>query len=247
MIPTQTAQLLHPYARRIVDLVEEARGAVEEHRGAVRGDLRIAASTIPGHYILPRVVGAFHKQFDQVRIHLRIADTEGVLDWLRARDVELGFVGARPRRPGLSFRPFARDELVLAVAPGHPLAGRRKLRMDELAALPLLSRGPGSGTRTSWEGLLTEAGVDPGGLRIVAELGSTEALIRGIRSGMGAGIVSSRAVEEELRAGSLVRVELEGPPMERTFYLVEAVGRPLSVPARTFGEFVLSALAEEPA
>jgi DNA-binding transcriptional LysR family regulator len=156
-------------------------------------------------------------------------------------EVELGFVGARLERPGLTFQPFAKDELVFVVSPDHPLAAQRVLSMSQLTALPLIFRESGSGTRASLEALLQKAGIHYADLTVVAELGSTEAVVRGVRSGMGVGVVSMRAVAEELRTGLLARISLKGPPLERTFYVVQREGRPLSQAARTFVSFLMAA------
>jgi DNA-binding transcriptional LysR family regulator len=237
-LPTHAGEAFYPYVKRALELIGEAKTAVAEHTGKVKGDLWIAGSTIPGHYILPGMIGPFHQRYPAVKIHLRIGDSEWVVDRVVSREVELGFVGARVERPGLTFEPFAKDELILVVSQGHPLAGSTSLSFVELASTPLLSREQGSGTRASWEALMVQSGIDPKDLQIAAELGSTEAVVRGVRSGMGAGIVSLRAVEEEITRGTLVRIPLEGPRLERTFYLVQHVGRALSLTARTFAEFV---------
>lgn len=240
MVPTKAAETLYPYARRALKLMEEGRQALDEHVGLVRGDLKVAGSTIPAHYILPDIFGAFQKIHPLVRLCLSVGDSEWVLDALRARDAELGFVGARSERPGLVFHPFARDELILVAPPGHSLALKGPLPLGGIASLPLLSRERGSGTRASWEALMRQAGIDRDDLQIIAELGSTEAVVRGVKAGMGVGIVSSLAVEDELSKGSLVRIPLESPPLERTFYVVEDRNRMSSAAAKAFLSFVIA-------
>lgn len=239
MVPTKAAETLYPYARRALNLVEEGRQALDAHMGLVRGDLKVAGSTIPAHYILPDMFGAFQKIHPLVRLCLSVGDSEWVLEALRSRDVELGFVGARSERPGLVFHPFATDELVLVAPPGCSTAMGGPLPLDSIASLPLLSRERGSGTRASWEALMRQAGIGKDDLTIIAELGSTEAVVRGVKAGLGVGIVSSRAVEDELSRGSLVRIPLAGPPLERTFYVVEDRNRTPSAAARAFLSFVI--------
>ncbi len=239
MVPTKAAETLYPYASRALSLMEEGRQALDAHMGLVRGDLKVAGSTIPAHYILPDIFSEFQKVHPLVKLCLSVGDSEWVLDALRARDVELGFVGARLERPGLLFHPFARDELVLVAHAGHPLASEGPLPLGKIASLPILSRERGSGTRASWEALMRQAGLDREDLQIVAELGSTEAVVRGVKAAMGVGIVSLRAVEEELARGTLVRIPLESPPLERTFYVVEDSNRTPSAAAKAFLSFVI--------
>lgn len=246
VLPTQAGEIFYRYARQVLKIIDEARNALDDYLGSVRGDLWIAGSTIPGQYILPALIGAFSTVHPEVIPHLQIGDSQWAVERVRFHEVELGFVGAFLERPGLSFQPFARDELILVVPPEHPLAKRRVLNLEELPSVPFLSREEGSGTRSSWESLMNQAGVDPIALRIVGELGSTEAIIRGVKAGLGAGIVSLRAVNEELDNGSLVRISLEGHRLERTFYVVRHMDRALSPAARTFETYVRESLADLP-
>jgi len=239
MLPTKAAETLYPYAKRVLNLMDEARQALDEQLGLVRGELRVAGSTIPAHYILPDLFGGFQKNYPLVRLCLSVGDSEWVLGALLSREVELWFVGVRSEHPGLAFHAFAKDELVLVAAPALHLDLSRPLSLDEISSLPLLSRERGSGTRASWEALMRRAGVRRDDLKIVAELGSTEAVVRGVKAGMGVGIVSSRAVEEELGRGTLVRIPLESPPLERTFYIVEDRNRTLSAAAKAFLSFAI--------
>jgi molybdate transport repressor ModE-like protein len=238
VVPTEAAVLFHPYARQAIQALEAGRQALDEHLGLVRGRLNLAGSTIPGHYILPSLMARFHRSFPGVEMRLQVGDTEWVVERVRAADVELGFVGAKLEGKALSFEPFAEDELALVVAPGHALGGK-PLSLDELREVPLVSREQGSGTRRSWEEHLRETGFPLDELRIVAEFGSTEAVIRAVKAGMGAGVVSMRAAEAELARGELERVQLALGRMGRTFYLVRHLSRPLSPSAQKFLELAM--------
>jgi|Deesub1362A_J573_1020465.scaffolds.fasta_scaffold00417_13 DNA-binding transcriptional LysR family regulator len=241
LVPTEAGEIFYGYAKKILGLLEEAHRALDDHVGVVRGDLRIAGSTIPGHYILPRLLGKFCSLYPEVRPHLHIGDSQGVMEMVSAKEVDLGFVGAVLHRPALIFQPFAQDELIVVQPAQSPFIEpkTRPLPPSALKDLPFLSREPGSGTRTSWERLLLKSGVDPSSLRIVGEFGSTESLIQGVKAGLGVGVVSLRAVKEDLRQGTLLRVPLQGPAMERTFYVVRLKSRALSLTALTFQSFVL--------
>lgn len=235
MVPTEAALVFHPYARQAIQILETGRQALEEHLGLVRGKLRLAGSTIPAHYILPGIMADFHAKFPGVEMRLQVGDTQWVVEKVKGAEVEIGFVGAKLEQEGLSFEPFAQDELVLVVPPGHKMAGKL-LGLEELKDLPLVSREQGSGTRKSWEEHLLRAGVALEDLRVVAELGSTEAVLRAVKAGMGAAVVSMWAAKSELRRGELQKVQLALGNMSRTFYLVRHKSRPLSPSAQRFVE-----------
>ncbi len=233
IVPTEAARVFHPYARQAIQILENGRRALDEHLGLVRGKLKLAGSTIPGHYILPSIMADFHSRFPGVEMCLQVGDTQWVVDRVKGADVEIGFVGAKMEQEGLSFEPFAKDELLLVVPSGHELAGR-SLDLEGLKQLPLVSREQGSGTRKNWEEHLRRAGVDLDELKIVAELGSTEAVLRAVKAGMGGAVVSIWAAQGHLVRGELQTVHLFLGKMGRTFYMVTHTSRPLSPSAQKF-------------
>lgn len=239
IVPTQAAHAFYPYAKQAIQTLESGRKALEEHVGLVRGTLEIAGSTIPGHYILPGLVAEFRKLFPGVQIRVDVGDTQQVVGKVRLAEAEIGFVGARMDIQGMIFEPFASDELVMIALPSHPMANRC-VSLEELASLELVTREPGSGTRKSWEAHLSKRGLDPERLSVVAQLGSTEAVVRAVKAGLGVGIVSLWAVAEELKQGTLSRIMVEGPPMDREFYMIWMANRPLSPAAQRFSEIAMA-------
>jgi DNA-binding transcriptional LysR family regulator len=81
---------------------------------------------------------------------------------------------------------------------------------------------------------LQDHGLDPAGLTMVAEMGSSEAVRQGIKARLGISILSSLSVEEDIRLGSLVTVPVSGMQIHRQFYLVQRKNRQLSPLALTF-------------
>jgi DNA-binding transcriptional LysR family regulator len=88
------------------------------------------------------------------------------------------------------------------------------------------------------EQILKQHDLDPTRLRIVAEMGSTEAIKQGIKAGMGVSILSRLALTDELRAGSLCCVPLTGVTLRRHFYIIRHKARTLSPLSQTFVRFL---------
>lgn len=191
LVLTGAAQLAVDYARRIVRLTEEAEAALREVAGLKRGTLGIGASTVPGTYLLPGLLGAFRTRHPEIQLSLRIGDTREVAEWVRRGSVDFGVIGETREETGLSVTPFRRDELVLIAPQGHPLARRRSIDAEALASEPLILREPGSSTRETLERAMAAAGRAP---TVLFELGSTEAILRAVAAGLGASVVSELAV-----------------------------------------------------
>lgn len=223
--PRQSAELtaagktVLTFARETLQRREILQQDLAELAEMPQGLLVVAASTIPGEYLLPSLLAAFRLKHPQVEVQMRIVDTTGVVDLLAAGDADVGVIGSAARRPGLTLEPLARDEIVLAVPPAHPLASRDRVSEQELFDQPLLQREEGSGTRRSVEALLAEAGYHLPSDRVVLTLGSTQAILRGVEEGLGVGFVSARAAAHAQASGHLAIVRLHGIDLYRDLYL----------------------------
>jgi len=236
--PTRAGLLLHGYARKILATRDEARLAVEEYLGIVRGHLSLGASTIPGGYLLPCYLGRFKKDYPDTTIHLEILDSQRVIDGVLNGDFQVGVVGARRPDGHLESRFFAADELVLAVSPRHPLARRRSVRAAELAGVEMIVREEGSGTRSVAEARLRELGFEARPEQVAAVLGDAQAVRSAIKADVGVAIVSRVAVEEDFASGALRAVEIQGFDCQREFYSVVHKARSLTPLAARFLRFL---------
>ena len=235
---TKGGALLLGYAQRMLALAREARQAMESFQGRMSGDLHVGASTIPGEYILPALIGRFKEKFPDIAITLLIGGSQAVNDWVLEGRAEIGVVGARPGHRALEHRELLPDQITLIVGAGHPWQGRTHVTLEELRGEPLLLREQGSGTRAALERALEAAGADLSAFRVVGEMGSTQAIKQAVKAGVGVSLISSRAVEEECRAGSVWCLRVAGLQIDRAFYLVTHRERSRSPLAEAFRAFV---------
>jgi len=239
ILPTGAGEILYRYARRILQLRDEAQQSIDQYRGRLSGHLTLGASTIPGTYLLPRLLESFHERFREVRLTLQIAGSAQVADAILQGALECGIIGSQSRDGRLESRAIPGDELLLALPARHPWCGRAAVAPEELLNEPFIQREPGSGTRQVTEEIFVAEGLPPGRLNVVAEMGSSEAVRQGVKSGIGVAILSSLAIEEDLITGSIATVPLEGFHFERPFYLVQRRNRQLSPLAQAFTTHLL--------
>jgi len=238
--PTKAGQLLLGYARRILDLHREARQAVDQFQGRMSGELVIAASTIPGEYVLPALIGRFKEKYPDISISLLIGDTQRVVEWVLEGRAELAVAGAQIDHRALEYRELMPDELVLVVSAAHPWHGKKTATLEEVRAEPLIVRERGSGSRHALERALAEVGLDLSDFRVVGEMGSTQAIKQGVKAGVGISLISKRAVAEECQHGILHCVKVKDLRFSRAFYLVTSTTRSRSPLAETFRAFLIS-------
>lgn len=235
---TRAGEVLYSYAKRLLATKTAAMQALQELQGGLYGELVIGGSSIPGQYILPKVLGQFQPRYPDITVALSITDTMDTLDRIVRGDVELGVVGAIVPHPQVTYHPFIEDELVLAVASHHPWATKRTVPLAALQEQSFIQRERGSGSRLVVEQTFKEHGFDPVNLRIIAEMDTTEAIKQGIKAGVGLSIISRFALSDELGAGSLCTVAIEGVTIRRHFSIIRHKSRTLSPLAQTFERFL---------
>jgi DNA-binding transcriptional LysR family regulator len=219
--PTRAGRLLYEHGRQIVEIKKLTMEGMGRFLNRLEGQLQLGASTIPGEYLLPPIIGRFREAHRHVQVSLMISDTKAIIKDVEDGRIEIGFVGARVPDRSLTFSEFAKDQLIL-VAPTTPRWKQTSvISLDELKKEPLLIREPGSGTRIMFERKLDELGHHLEEFNVVAELGSTTAVKEAIKAGIGVSILSHLAVQTELAARLMKPIRLrEIQTLEREFFAV---------------------------
>lgn len=237
-LPTKAGQLLYRYAKRLIALRDETESAMAAFKGKIKGSLSLGGSTIPGAFILPKIIGAFTARFPEVNISLTIGDTKQVVEAILSGDLELGVVGAISKDSGIAQTRLVDDQMCLAVPADHRWADKRRITLKQLLTEPFIIRESGSGTLKSIQASFAEAGLSTTELKIVARIGSTEAIRQGIKNRMGVSILSAIAVAEDVAAGRLKTLSIEGLDLKRAFYLTHHRYRSLSPLCQAFIEYI---------
>jgi len=239
-VPTKAGELLHAYALRLLALRDETETALAEYQNHYKGRLQIGGSTIPGGYLLPKIIGGFNQVYPDIRISLMIGDSSGIVEKTLAGKIEMGVVGARFSERHLYETALTNDTLKLIVPPDHQWFDRASIAIDALRQEPMIVRETGSGTLEALKNAFNAKDLHlHDQFHIVAEIGSTAGVIAGIKSGLGVSILSTKAIEDDLKHQTLAALDIEGIDLQRQFYLVSDQRRTLSPLARAFQKYIL--------
>jgi molybdate transport repressor ModE-like protein len=224
---TEAGESLLRYARGILEMEDKLRREMESRRSEVSGPITIAASNIPGEYIVPYILAHYRERYPLADPRLDIADSGEVLERVRAGEVDLGCVGLREEDERLCYGLLCEDRLVFIAPPHHPLSKRRNLQPADLEGMTLLWREGGSGTRSHMVRILADLGLGkvPEGSM---QLGSTMAVIQAVAAGAGFSIISLWAADTYIQQGKVSALKIKGRGMRRDFYYVFLRRRPLS-------------------
>jgi DNA-binding transcriptional LysR family regulator len=234
--PTEAGRRLYRSAQRMLALEEQLMEEVAADDGRLAGTLAIGASTGPGAHLVPLLLCEFQREHSDLHVALSIWDTQTVIDRVADRQLEVGVVGALRRHRSLEFEPLVRDEIVLAVPPGHP-AAEGTISVDDLRKETLIVMQEGAGVRQVVEEELRRAGLRLRGVEPKLELGLQESVKSAVAGGYGVSFISKTAIEGELAAGRLAAAQVEGIEPARQIYLVRARSRSMTRAAEAFVAF----------
>jgi DNA-binding transcriptional LysR family regulator len=225
---TPAGGVLADYVLRAEALLANARRALAAGAEAEIGTLSLAASGIPGTYLLPTLLARFHERYPGVELDFQLATSGGAIELVRAHRVELGVVGGMTLPHELDGEELVEDDVVLVGS--RSLAGRR-LGPKELQRLTWVSREEGSATRAAVEAARWEMGL--GEVALLA-LPTWEAVKLAVADGGGIAAISRFALDVELETGRLALLDVPRWRLTRTISVVTARGVPLTPPAERF-------------
>ena len=237
-VPTKAGDLLYEYAKRMLALRDETETALAEFQGKIRGRLVIGGSTIPGTYLIPQLISDFKRKYPDVIVSLTIGDSENIIEGILSGSLELGVVGAKAENKKILQKKLIEDDMCLIIPANHRWAVKKRVSLAMLLTEPFIVREKGSGTLKSLQQSLVKTGHHIEDLKVVAELGSTQAICQGIKTGAGASILSTLAVSEDLQVRKLIALEVDGLNLKRNFYLTWHRYRSPSPLSEAFLEFL---------
>jgi DNA-binding transcriptional LysR family regulator len=226
-----------PHAERLLELLQGTTSVVRQIHALERGSVLVGASTSAGAYVVPQLLGDFHRAYPRIHLSLRVANRLTMEEYLLTQQVDLAVMGliAHPTHFNIDF--LMRNDLIVVAASGHHLAGRTRIPLRDLQWETFLMREPGSGTRTDIERVFAQAGID---LHTRMELGDTGAIKEVVRAGLGIAVVFRQSVSREIAAGELIELNVEAFPLERRWYIAYLRGRRISRAAAALREHLLS-------
>lgn len=237
IVLTYAGRVLHDYARRMFALEREMQESLAVLLDVESGEIKLAANTTIGVYLLPPIVARYWKHFPQVMLDITILNSHEIVEQTLNWTLDFGLVEGDPATlpSGLHVEVFAQDELVLVVSPDHRLSHRGELTPEVLREGELLLREQGSGIREVVEQAFLLHGVQ---VQPLLTLPDNEAIKQMVISGVGSAIVSALTVKRELVNGDLVSIPITGVDLHPGLSLVRRVDKQLSKAAQAFCAFL---------
>jgi DNA-binding transcriptional LysR family regulator len=217
LLLNDSGKLLLPKAQQLLDgacqIEEHFRGRV----GALKSTLRVGASSTIGNYVLPHYLAEFRRICPEIQVNVAISNSAAVAAMVANFEVDIGLIEGPCHEAGLTVSPWLSDQLLVFAAPGHPLAKRKGVSLEQLQQAEWLLREQGSGTREEVEHALLP---HLHALNLQTELGSSEAIKRSVAAGLGISCLSRWVLADWLDNGQLQALDSLLPPLSRRFYML---------------------------
>jgi DNA-binding transcriptional LysR family regulator len=212
---TEAGLAIQDYARRILILRDQARGAVNELRELKRGLVRVGANESTSLYLLPQVILSFREKHPEVKVEIYRHVSERLPREVLGRNVDFAVLAFEPEDRDLESFCVLRDELSLILNPEHPLAKRKEVTVEELGRESFLAHNVKTASRNKVVEVFAEHHTP---LNITLELATVETIKRFVQLKVGLAFVPHMCVREELERGTLATVPVRGLTYARTLW-----------------------------
>ena len=232
--PTEAGRYVAEACATIFKALADLENQLVNLRDLKGGRLRLAVSST-GKYFAPRLLAEFALKFPEVELSLQIHHRETLIKRLAANEDDLYIFANPPEKAETVNRAILPNPMAVFARADHPLANQKRIPFATLAEEPFLIREPGSGTRMSVQRMFEERGFEP---KVRMELSTNEAIKQAIIAGLGVSIMSRYTLGLDTDQPQLTTLDVEGFPVEGSWYLVYPMGRQLSPVAMAFVELV---------
>lgn len=231
---TEAGESLQRTCREIFTSLNNFEMQVSDMQGLKKGKLRLAVVTT-AKYFAPRLLGPFCNQYPGIEVSLKVSNRERLLERLSENLDDLYILGQPPEGLDVEYEPFLDNQLVVLAPNTHPLVGKSKIPLEQIAKQPFIMRERGSGTRMAVERLFNHHNLK---LNMRMELGSNEAIKQAIVGGLGVSVLSRHTLALDAAMGQLATLDVQDFPIQRQWYAVHLVGKQPSLVAKTFLDYL---------
>ncbi|WP_136604329.1 LysR family transcriptional regulator [Paenibacillus dokdonensis] len=234
---TDAGEQIAVLAKRLFAVEQQIEQFASDYGHGTYGLIRLAATYLPAHFLLPSWLAKFKQQYEHVEMSITTTNSSDALKQLLNVDVDLAIYGGLPEAyPGtVQTEELFQDELWFVVAPNHKYANQH-VSLEEMMKEPFVMREEGSSTRERLFALYkTYNATEP---KIALQFNGLHEAITAVIAGYGANFVSSLVVREYVSRGELCRVYVKGIELRNVIAICTRKDEPLSAAARNLVELI---------
>jgi DNA-binding transcriptional LysR family regulator len=205
--------------------------------------VRLAASSVPGQFIIPRMVRKFREEYPNATFHINQSSSKTVAEKVLNGSVDVGILGDKYENDKLHYIPLLKEKLVLITSNQNKIEG--PINIEEILEYPFVMRHSNSGTNALLERFLKKSKIHKDQLNIIAYTESGQSLMQFVIQDIGISIISEIAASEYSSKNMLKMHEINGFDHERYFYLVYNINKTQSLLSKLFIEEAMELVADD--
>ena len=239
VVLSDAGKIFYDYALELIHIRDVAYMKMKAYTNEIKGNLRLAASTVPAQYILPELLESVRKENTDIQFTINEMDSQSVISCLDRFDADLGFTGMSLPDSRINFIPIVEDRLVL-ITPNTAFYRHfeGKFPINLITKTPFVWRTQGSGTRRAASLFLDSIGIDETDLNIVSEMPSTESIKQAVFRNLGLSFISRKAAEDYVKFGYLLEFDFDSDLLNRSIYVAHHKNIMFSPTADYFFDFI---------
>jgi len=239
---TAEGETLYQYTQKIFEYERQIEDLIDDLKDLKRGILYLGTSKTYARYFMPFLISSFRDVYPHIKIHLDEGSSLDIMNSLLDLTNEVAVIAKVEDHPDICFIPFSQEELVLILAPGHPLAGKKYVTLAELAKEPIIAKEEGSKTRKMVNTLFHDHGLSP---EILMETSNAEFIKQLVQRGEGVSFFVREVVAREIQEKKLATVPIKGTRIILEVNIAYLKNQSLSPPAQAFLDILLKISPKE--
>ncbi|WP_042460966.1 selenium metabolism-associated LysR family transcriptional regulator [Neobacillus dielmonensis] len=229
---TPQGERLYQWALKLLLLKDQAIFDLKQGMTELKGMVRIAASSVPGQFIIPKMVKQFREQYPSAIFHIDQSSSKNAVDKVLNGTVDLGIIGEKFESEKLKYIPLIEEKLVLITSNKTKLPD--SVNISDILDYPFIMRNSDSGTNAMLEKLLRKNQIKKEQMNIIAYTDSSQSLMQFVMEDIGISIVSEIAAKSYSELNMLHMYHINGFDEKRFFYLVYNTEKTHSMIAKFF-------------
>lgn len=229
---TPHGERLYQWALKILLLKDQALMDLSAGMTELKGVIRMAASSVPGQFIVPKMVKQFRNQYPSATFQITQSPSKIVAEKVLNGKIDIGILGEKYENDKLCYIPILKEKLVLITSNQTEMV--EPVNIQDILKYPFIMRNSDSGTNAILERFLKKSKITKDQLNIVAYTESGQSLIQFVMQDIGISIISEIAAKEYFYNNMLKMHEITGFNDDRYFYLVYNLNKTQSMLSKLF-------------
>ena len=218
-------------AKKIFELDKLADDCMADFQNENLKHIKISASESFGAYFLPEFINRFNVKSPKVRVTLEVLSNQMVAENTINLKNDIGFVSFPVKDKKIRTIEIVKDEIVIIMAPSHPLAQKTKIKATDLEGHMIIMHEQGSYFQKMIHDLLEASNIS---VTMPITFSNNEAIKRAVEGGTGIAPISKKVAAKEIESGKLIALSLSSTPLYRTFYMIHHREKHIFGPLKRF-------------